>query len=179
MRKYYSTSSTSSYVCTRRHVGNSQKRNDIDGAKNGEKWQMLLNVGPTFSDMLPTCCPTRQCCIKIGDADIRQTQLRSSEPPSPGKITSVPILLPGIFVEVSPPFVTSDSGSCWFSVPVSGSGPCLVWSFASISKLLWQTSVLSNAFLEGSQPSVKLIHIHNIQIRYIQFRVKSDMWYKL
>jgi hypothetical protein len=34
--------------------------------------------------------------------------------------------LPGLFVEVSPPFVTSDSGPCWFSVPVSGSGPYLV-----------------------------------------------------
>ncbi len=76
IRKYYSSSSTSAYVCTRRHAGNSQKRHDIDGAKNGAKWQMLPNVGPTFSDMSPTCRPTRQCCVKIGDADIRQTQLR-------------------------------------------------------------------------------------------------------
>jgi hypothetical protein len=75
IRKYYSTSSTSSYVCTRQHDGNSQKRHNIYGAKNGEKWQMLPNVGPTFSDILPTCRPTRQCRIKNADADIRQTQL--------------------------------------------------------------------------------------------------------
>ncbi len=37
IRKYYSTSSTSSYVCTCRHVGNSQKWHDIDGAKNGAR----------------------------------------------------------------------------------------------------------------------------------------------
>ena len=75
IRKYYSTSSTSSYVWTRQHVGNSQKRHDIYGAKNGEKWQMSPNVGLTFSDMLPTFCRTHQCCIKIGNANIRQTQL--------------------------------------------------------------------------------------------------------
>ncbi len=28
---------TTSYVCTRRHVGNSQKRHNIDGAKNGAR----------------------------------------------------------------------------------------------------------------------------------------------
>ncbi len=55
IRKYYSTSSTSSYVCTRRHVGNSQKRHDIDGPKMEQERQMSLNVGPTFSDMSPTC----------------------------------------------------------------------------------------------------------------------------
>jgi hypothetical protein len=49
----------------------------MDGAKNGEKWQMLPNVGPTFSDMSPTCRPTRQCRIKIVDADIQRTQLSS------------------------------------------------------------------------------------------------------
>ncbi len=49
--------------------------------------------------------------------------LLSSEPASPREITSVPILSPDLFVEVSPPFATSDSGSCWFSVPISGSGP--------------------------------------------------------
>jgi hypothetical protein len=76
IHKYYSTSNTSSYVCTRRHVGNSRKRHDIYRAKNGEKWQMSPNVGPTFSDISPTCCPTRQCCIKIANTDIRQTQLR-------------------------------------------------------------------------------------------------------
>ncbi len=38
--------------------------------------------------------------------------LLSSEPPSPGEITSVQILLPGLFVEVSPPSVSSDSGPC-------------------------------------------------------------------
>ncbi len=75
--KYYSSSSTSAYICTRQHVGNSQKQHDIDGAKNGAKWQMSPNVGPTFSDILPTCHPTRQCCIKIGDTNIRQTQLSS------------------------------------------------------------------------------------------------------
>jgi hypothetical protein len=73
--KYYSNSSTSAYVCTHQHVGNSRKRHDIDGAKNGAKWQMSPNVGPTFFDMLPTCRPTHQCRVKIGDADIRQTQL--------------------------------------------------------------------------------------------------------
>jgi hypothetical protein len=78
IRKYYSSSSTSAYVCTCRHVGNSQKWHDIDGAKNGAKWQMSPNVGPTFSDMLPTCRPTRQCRIKIDDADIRQTQLSTN-----------------------------------------------------------------------------------------------------
>jgi hypothetical protein len=75
--KYHSTSSSSSYVCTCRHVGNSQKRCDIYGAKNGEKWQMLPNVGPTFSDISPTCRPTCQCCVKVADANIRQTQLSS------------------------------------------------------------------------------------------------------
>ncbi len=75
IRKYYSSSSTSAYVCTCRHVSNSQKRHDIGGAKNGAKWQMLPNVEPTFSDMLPTCHPARQCCVKIGDTIIRQTQL--------------------------------------------------------------------------------------------------------
>jgi hypothetical protein len=75
IRKYYSSSSTSAYVCTCQHVGNSQKQHSIDGTKNGAKWQMLLNVGPTFSDMSPTCCPTHQCHVKIGNADIRQTQL--------------------------------------------------------------------------------------------------------
>ncbi len=79
IRKYYSSSSTSVYVCTCRHVGNSQKRHNIDGAKNGAKWQVLLNVGPTFSDMLPICCPTHQCCVEIGNADIQQTQLRLKE----------------------------------------------------------------------------------------------------
>jgi hypothetical protein len=73
--KYYSTSSSSSYVCTCQHVAKTRKRQDIVGAKNGEKWQMSPNVGPTFSDILPTCRPTRQCHIKIADADIRQTQL--------------------------------------------------------------------------------------------------------
>jgi hypothetical protein len=34
------------------------------------------------------------------------------------------------------------------------SGPCLDESFASISKFSWDTSCLSNALLEGSQPSV-------------------------
>jgi hypothetical protein len=70
IRKYYSSSSTSAYVCTRRHVGNSRKQHDIDGAKNGAKWQMLPNVGPKFSNMLLTCCPIRQCRVKIGNADI-------------------------------------------------------------------------------------------------------------
>jgi hypothetical protein len=37
--------------------------------------QMSPNVGPTFSDMSPTCRPTRQCFVKIADADIQQTQL--------------------------------------------------------------------------------------------------------
>ncbi len=74
------------------------------------------------------------------DCNTLGPSLLSPEPPSPREITSVPILSPGLFVEVSPPFVTSDSGSCWFSVPISGSGPCLVWSFASISKFLWETS---------------------------------------
>jgi hypothetical protein len=37
--------------------------------------QMSPNVGPTFSDMSPTCRPTRQCSVKIADADIQQTQL--------------------------------------------------------------------------------------------------------
>jgi hypothetical protein len=73
--KYYSSSSTSAYVCTRRHVRNSRKRHDIDGAKNGAKWQMSPNVGSIFSDMSPTCRPTRQCRVKIGNADIRKTQL--------------------------------------------------------------------------------------------------------
>jgi hypothetical protein len=31
---------------------------------------MLPNVGPTFSDMSPTCRPTRQCCVKIADTNI-------------------------------------------------------------------------------------------------------------
>jgi hypothetical protein len=75
--KYYSTSSTSSYVCTRQKVSNSRKRHDIDGLKMEHERQMSLIVGPTFSDMSPTCRPTRQCCVKIADADIRQTQLRS------------------------------------------------------------------------------------------------------
>ncbi len=74
-RKYYSTSSTSSYVCTCRHVGNSQKWRDIYGAKNGEKWQMPPNVGLKFSTMSPTCHPTYQCRIKIANADIREIQL--------------------------------------------------------------------------------------------------------
>ena len=77
IRKYYSTSSTSSYICTCRHVGNSRKRHDIDGPKMEQERQMLPNVGPTFSDMSPTCRPTRQCCVKIANADIRQTHLRS------------------------------------------------------------------------------------------------------
>ncbi len=68
--------------------------------------------------------------------------LLSSKPPSPGEITSVPILLPDLFVEISTHFVTSDFGPCWFLVPIFGSGPCLVWSFASISTFLWETSVL-------------------------------------
>jgi hypothetical protein len=76
IRKYNSTSSTSSYVCTRRHVVNSRKQHDIDGPKMEQERQMLPNVRPTFSDMSPTCRPTRQCCVKIADADIRQTQLR-------------------------------------------------------------------------------------------------------
>jgi hypothetical protein len=75
IHKYYSTSSTSSYVCTCRHVGNSQKRHDIDGPKMEQERQMSPNVGPTFSDMSPTCHLTRQCCVKIANADIRQTQL--------------------------------------------------------------------------------------------------------
>jgi hypothetical protein len=78
IRKYYSTSSTSSYVCTRRHVGNSRKRHDIDGPKMEQERQMSPNVGPTFFDMSPTCRPSRQCCVKIADANIRQTQLRSA-----------------------------------------------------------------------------------------------------
>ena len=71
IRKYYSSSSTSAYICTCRHVGNSRKRHNIDdGAKNGAKWQMSPNVGPTFSDMSPTCRPTHQCRVEIGNADI-------------------------------------------------------------------------------------------------------------
>ncbi len=80
IRKYYSTSSTSSYVCTHRHVGNSRKRHDIDGPKMEQERQMLPNVGPTFSDMSPTCRRTCQRCIKIADADIQQTQLSRSCP---------------------------------------------------------------------------------------------------
>jgi hypothetical protein len=76
IRKYYSTSSTSSYVCTRRHVGNSRKRHDIDGPKMEQERQMSPNVGPTFSNTSPTCHPTSQCRVKIAGADIRQTQLR-------------------------------------------------------------------------------------------------------
>ncbi len=75
IRKYCSSNSTSYYVCTRRHVGSSQKQHYIDGVKNGAKWQMLPNVRPTFSNMLLTCHPTRQCCVKIANANIRQTQL--------------------------------------------------------------------------------------------------------
>ncbi len=73
--KYCSTSSTSSYVCTHRHVGNSQKRHDIDEPKIEQERQMFPNFGPTFSYMSPTCRPTRQCRVKIANADIRQTQL--------------------------------------------------------------------------------------------------------
>jgi hypothetical protein len=75
IREYYSTSSTSFYVCTRRHVGNSQKQHDIDGPKMEQERQMSPNVGPTFSDMSPTCRPTRQCRVKIANVNIRQTQL--------------------------------------------------------------------------------------------------------
>ncbi len=75
IRKYYSTSRTSSYVCTRRHVGNSRKRHDIDGPKMEQERQMSPNVGPTFSNMSLTCHPTRQCRVKIANANIRQTQL--------------------------------------------------------------------------------------------------------
>jgi hypothetical protein len=74
--RYYSTSSTSSYVCTCQHVGNSQKRHNIDELKMEQERQMSPNAGRTFSDMSPTCRPTCQCCVKIADADIRQTQLR-------------------------------------------------------------------------------------------------------
>ncbi len=59
-----------------------QLTHDIDGAKNGAKWQMLPNVGPTFSNMLLTCRPTHQCCVKIGDAKIQQTQLRWAQMPT-------------------------------------------------------------------------------------------------
>jgi hypothetical protein len=68
--KYYSTSSTSSYVCTHQHVGNSRKRHDIDEPKMEQERQMSRNVGPTFSDMSPTCCPKRQCRFKIANAGI-------------------------------------------------------------------------------------------------------------
>ncbi len=86
IRKYYSTSSTSSYICTHQHVGNSQKRHDIDRPKMEQERQMSPNVGPTFSDMSPTCCPTQQCRVKIANADIQQTQLRWGwwcNPPTP------------------------------------------------------------------------------------------------
>ncbi len=76
IRKYYSTSSTSSYISTCWHVGNSRKWHDIYRPKmEQEEKQMLPNVGPIFSNMSPTCCPTRQCRVKIANADIRQTQL--------------------------------------------------------------------------------------------------------
>jgi hypothetical protein len=78
IRKYYSTSSPSSYVCTPRHVGNSQKRHGIDGPKMEQERQMLSNVWPTFSDMSPTCRLTRQCRVKIADANIQQTQLSTN-----------------------------------------------------------------------------------------------------
>ena len=70
------TSITSPYVCTCWYVSNPRKWHDIDGAENGEKWKMLPNVGPTFSNMSLTCHPTHQCRVEIANADIQQTQLR-------------------------------------------------------------------------------------------------------
>ncbi len=60
----------------------------------------------------------------------------SSEPPSPGETTSVPILSSGTFMEVSPLSLTSDSGPFLVSKPISGSTaiavsdccPCWEWS---------------------------------------------------
>jgi hypothetical protein len=66
IHKYYSTSSTSSYVCTCRHVGNSQKQHDIDGPKMEQERQMLPNVGPTclghVSDMSSNTSMLHQNC---------------------------------------------------------------------------------------------------------------------
>jgi hypothetical protein len=59
-----------------------EKRHDIDGPKMEQERQMLPNVGPTFYDMSRTCRPTHQCCVKIADADIRQTQLGWQPGPS-------------------------------------------------------------------------------------------------
>ncbi len=53
----------------------------LTGKKMEQERQMSPNVGPTFSNMSPTCRPTRQCRIKIANADIRQTQLSSSDLP--------------------------------------------------------------------------------------------------
>ncbi len=39
--------------------------------------QMSPYVGPTFSDMSTTCCPTQHFGPEIANADIRQTQLRA------------------------------------------------------------------------------------------------------
>jgi hypothetical protein len=62
VRKYYSTFSTSSYVCEADMLG--ADRND-----------MTLS-GPK-SDMSPTCRPTQHLGPKIADTDIRQNQLVS------------------------------------------------------------------------------------------------------
>ncbi len=75
IRKYYSSSSTSAYVCTRRHVVNSQNDMTLTGPKMEQNGRCCQMLGQHVADMLPTCRPTRQCRIKIGDANIRQTQL--------------------------------------------------------------------------------------------------------
>jgi hypothetical protein len=109
IRKYYSSSSTSAYVCTRRHVGNSRKQHDIDGAKNGAKRQMLPNVGPTFSDMLPTCHPTRQCCVEIGNTNFQLTQLSQGEQRGQYSARSQDALMCSAVIHATPPFPGSTS----------------------------------------------------------------------
>ena len=73
IRKYYSTFSTSSYI--READMSAADRSDmtLSGPKIGD---MLCR----FGDMLPTCWPTRHCCPKIVNTDIRHSQLSCSSP---------------------------------------------------------------------------------------------------
>jgi hypothetical protein len=48
IRKNYSTSSTSSYVCTCQHVGNTQKRHDI---VRGQKWRKMADNAECRADI--------------------------------------------------------------------------------------------------------------------------------
>ena len=46
------------------------------GHQPGQNGAMSCHVGPAFSELSWTCHPTRHLGPKIGDSDIRQTQLR-------------------------------------------------------------------------------------------------------